>query len=42
VREDPAIGIRPFGGGSLDASPLSLFITIGSGGSASWLLAEAG
>jgi 3-oxoacyl-[acyl-carrier-protein] synthase II len=42
VREDPAIGLRPFAGGSLDASPLSLFITIGSGGSASWLLAEAG
>ena len=38
---DPALGIRPFAGGLLTPAPLSLFTTIGSGGSASWLLVES-
>jgi 3-oxoacyl-[acyl-carrier-protein] synthase II len=38
---DPALGIHPFAGGLLTPAPLSLFTTIGSGGSASWLLVES-
>jgi 3-oxoacyl-[acyl-carrier-protein] synthase II len=38
---DPELGVRPFGGGELPPAALTLFTTIGSGGSASWLLAEA-
>lgn len=41
TREDLELGIRPFGGGELPPAALTLFSTIGSGGSASWLLAEA-
>lgn len=41
AREDPELGIRPFSGGSLAPSPLSLITTMGSGGSASWLLMES-
>ena len=40
-REDPELRLRPFGGGTLAPAPLSLFTALGSGGSASWLLAEA-
>lgn len=38
---DPALGIQPFAGGVLAPAPLSLFTTVGSGGSASWLLVES-
>jgi 3-oxoacyl-[acyl-carrier-protein] synthase II len=38
---DSALGIHPFGGGVLTPAPLSLFTTVGSGGSASWLLVES-
>ena len=41
-REDPALGIQPFGGGSLEPAPLTLVTTMGSGGSSSWLLLEGG
>ena len=41
VREDPALGIRPFAGGALEPAALNLWTTIGSGGSAAWLLTEA-
>ena len=42
AREDPMLGIRPFAGGSLEPSPLTLVTTMGSGGSSSWLLMEGG
>lgn len=39
---DPELGICPFGGGTLEPDGLSLWTTVGSGGSAAWLLVESG
>jgi 3-oxoacyl-[acyl-carrier-protein] synthase II len=38
---DPALRIRPFGGGILAPAPLTLVTSLSSGGSAAWLLLEA-
>lgn len=38
--EDPNIGVRPYGGGTLDEATHLLALTVASGGSAAWILLE--